>query len=113
MVHPDYVIGTVALVVILALIPAKILIERAEIRHLQKQAAKRLQAVLAPKKIPPPKMSDEKFSELLTQLCEYKGLHLEYPLLPSRNIPVHLRHDAPYQITKVILPMETDRQKWN
>jgi len=36
-----------------------------------------------------------------------------YPLLPSRDIDAPRRHDAPYQITTVILPMEEDQSKWN
>ena len=38
---------------------------------------------------------------------------LEYPLLPSREITSPMRHDAPYPITTVILPMEQDQSKWN
>jgi hypothetical protein len=124
MVHPDYIIGAIASLVILALLPVRFMVERAEMRKHQRQAAKRLQSVLAPKKIPPPTMSNEKFAELVTLLAShydqqetYEAGHptdgLEYPLQPSRSIDHPIRHDAPYMITKVILPMENDHQKWN
>jgi hypothetical protein len=69
-------------------------------------------------------LSKQRFEELVTLLAEEwvrKELHeaahptdgRDYPLLPSRDIDAPRRHDAPYQITTVILPMEEDQSKWN
>lgn len=111
MVHPDYVIGVVSLLIILALLPIRIRYERAEYEA-ERKAEK-----------PQPKMSPEKLDELAgllaaqwtDEILHEAGHPLDdrpYPIQPSRHIEP-IRHDAPYQITKVILPMESDHQKWN
>jgi hypothetical protein len=111
MIHPDYVIGAVSLLIIAVLLPIRIRQTREESEQIAKP-------------LPPPKMSPEKFAELITLLCEHEAQHAlyeaghpfdgtPYPLQPSRYIPAPPKHDAPYQITKVILPIETDQQKWN
>ncbi len=54
-------------------------------------------------------------SQVLTGLSEaaHPTDGLDYPLLPSHEIKAPMRHDAPYCITTVILPMEEDQSKWN
>lgn len=112
MVHPDYIIGAVLLLVIFALLPIRIRYERAEYEA-ERKAEK-----------PQPKMIPEKLDEFAGVLAAqwtdeflHEAGHLlddrPYPLQPSRHIKAPIRHDAPYQITKVILPMESDHQKWN
>ena len=69
-------------------------------------------------------LSQQRFEELVSLLAkEWMKEELReaahptdgrnYPLLPSRDIDAPRRHDAPYQITTVILPMEEDQSKWN
>jgi len=125
MIHPDYIIGAVMVVIFAALLKVKINFERNE------QAEKK---PIFYRPMPPEKLdelagllakqwTDEILHEAghpmderpypLQSYVSFQGRVNDYHVVPSRRIVPPISIDAPYNITKVILPMETDQQKWN
>jgi hypothetical protein len=117
MVHPDYIIVVVMVIILVTLICGCVRQERAEIEEDRKQYEIIMQRIL------PPKPVEVKGTISLDEFLALVNLEIHetnhpidsvnYPLLSSRSISEPVKPDAPYQITKVILPMKNDHQKWN
>jgi hypothetical protein len=105
------ILGVVVAAVFIALLAVKIRQELGRARDERKAEQAEYDRCRALLEFQARIMAKRIVSEMLEASHPTDGL--EYPLLPSREITVPIRHDAPYPITTVILPMEQDHSKWN